>query len=171
MEVEVFETHKKFFTLISIYPPPSGTKAWQKLFFAGFTICAVVLLFFCLLGHFLYIIKYSSIDLQLMLTALFAFMGIFPAFYSLIVFYGLRHSVRRIIDQFQKICKNRAGLKVFAPINAKNEYLANFMIKYIFPGMTPSFIPMCVISYAYHAYTSGTDNVDVSKLYVPLRLM
>lgn len=102
--MELFKTNKKFFMLLSIYPTSAKTNKLLKILYRLFGVFAFVILLCSLTANICFIVKYMRIDLQRTLGALFSLVGVFPSWYSLIVFHLLRKSVVGIIDEFQRMC-------------------------------------------------------------------
>lgn len=190
--MEIFKTNKRIFSLLSIYPVTKGTKNWLKIFNIVYSLLSFVLLTGCIIGNFFFMMMYIAVDLENGLNALFAMMGLIPALYSFATFYIMRKKLVQIIREFQRICdssnfskkiqiwmfkkktriiSDEDGKFLFALTNEKNEKVANFLIKYVFPTVCSSFLPMNLISYCYYVYVNGSDNVDINGLYTPLKVV
>lgn len=102
-----FETPKKMFTWLCIYPEAEGTSWLEKM--AHITLALVVLManFCAALAHLGYLVKFIAVGLK---GSVFAFMSVI-AFasltYIIITVFRLRIQICSIIDNLLKIYRNR----------------------------------------------------------------
>lgn len=105
--MEGFETPKKMFTCLGIYPEAEGASRLEKMAHITFAWIVFTSNLFASLAHWGYFLKFLSIDLK---GSIFAFMGL-TAFscltYICMTVFSLRRQICNIIDKLVEIYKSR----------------------------------------------------------------
>lgn len=105
--MEGFETPKKIFTWVSIYPEADGTSRLEKMAHIAFGFVVFLSNLCGSLAHWGYLFKFISIDLK---GSVFAFMGVtvFSCLtYIIITVFRLRNQICSIIDKLTDIYQSR----------------------------------------------------------------
>lgn len=106
-KMEGFETPKKIFTWVSIYPEADGTSRLEKMAHIAFGFVVFLSNLCGSLAHWGYLFKFISIDLK---GSVFAFMGVtvFSCLtYIIITVFRLRNQICSIIDKLTDIYQSR----------------------------------------------------------------
>ena len=114
--MEGFETPKKMFTWLRVYPEVENTSELEKISHIIFALIVFCANLFSALAHWGYLWKYVSTDLK---GSVFAFMGAttFSCLtYILIIVFLLRNRICNIINKLLEIYRSR---KYFVQINHK----------------------------------------------------
>lgn len=102
-----FETPKKMFTWLWIYPEANGTSKLEKMAHIAFALLVFAANLFGSLAHCGYLWKFMSMDLK---GSVFAFMGVTVfscVTYIIITVFRLRDQICSIIDKLLEIYRSR----------------------------------------------------------------
>lgn len=120
-------TNKWALTWLCVYPATKTTSKWTKMAHISFTVANLIGQLCGAVSHFVYFLKYKSIDLG---GAVYAFMG-FTSFVALIYItislYSQRHEIAILFEKLTKIYENRKCIYILCLMCVKLIWIAYLM--------------------------------------------
>lgn len=187
-KLKVFNRIQNVFILYCICPSSTANR-WLKIFFIFFTILMIIILIISFIAGIGFFIRNFRIDLE---SALYSLIEIASGFISLnntIFAFFMRKQIQNVIAQFQQIFDNSELVYCFIKIKFKismirfpvakkqcfiraynrSEFIAFWLIYIWTPICCATMAILALISLSYYTIHDGFDNIDVEKLYVPLK--